>query len=86
MFFYSASVSDGGAKYSFHHKGLILARSKEKTTTLETSLDHAIEAGAEEVTWDEEEQAFNVSIITFIQKKIRGKAKLLTVLVYVFTV
>lgn len=60
-FCFSAGISDGGARHSFNHKGVILANFKDSSVTLETCLDHAIEAGAEDVIWDEEHKAFNVS-------------------------
>lgn len=55
-------MSDGGAaKHSFHHKGVILAIAKNGSTCIDTSLEHAIEAGAEDVELcDEEQKVFNV--------------------------
>lgn len=42
--------ADGIANHVFSHKGIIKVKPLEAGQTLETALDHAIEAGAEDVT------------------------------------
>ncbi|CAB3378233.1 Hypothetical predicted protein [Cloeon dipterum] len=47
--------SSGGAKSLFEHKGFVVAKPKSGPPSVEASLEHAIEAGAEDVIFREED-------------------------------
>ncbi|XP_059479630.1 translational activator of cytochrome c oxidase 1-like [Neocloeon triangulifer] len=52
---YMFQEAPGGSKTSFDYKGVIVAKPESGAASLEASLEHAIEAGAEDVVCNEED-------------------------------
>ncbi|CAB3371965.1 Hypothetical predicted protein [Cloeon dipterum] len=55
--------SSGGAKSLFEHKGFVVAKPKSGPPSVEASLEHAIEAGAEDVIFREEDGLLEVQAL-----------------------